>query len=144
MKKLTFFQDFQVPIHCSIVYNRGNTGAKADYDLLKGDAPEIAEKIKSILLDILAHPASGLGNPIALDGPFVGLWQRNYSLGHVVVYSFDDEKVRIISIGAREAALEKIPLESYSRDDEKSVMDQMSANRGHDGEPKVGIGQSWR
>ena len=33
----------------------------------------------------------------------------------------------------------RISVESYSKEDEQSVMGQMAANRGKDGEPKVGI-----
>ena len=113
--------------------------AKQEYDILKADAPALAEKVKSILKETVAHPETGSGAPTRLEGLLSGLWQRTYSPGQVVIYSFDDEAVTIASIGSRETALKKVQLESYSEKDEKSVMDQMSANRGKDGEPKVGI-----
>lgn len=113
--------------------------AKQEYDILKADAPALAEKVKSILKETVAHPETGSGAPTRLEGALSGLWQRTYSPGQVVIYSFDDEAVTIASIGSRETALKKVQLESYSEKDEKSVMDQMSANRGKDGEPKVGI-----
>lgn len=116
-----------------------SNSAKADYDLFKSDSPEIAEKIKAILRDILSHPAVGLGNPLELDGPFVDLWQRSYAPGQVIIYSFEDDLVKVVSIGSRENAMRKVFLEAYSGTDEKAVMEQMSANRGKDSEPKVGI-----
>ena len=104
--------------------------AKQEYDILKADAPALAEKVKSILKETVAHPETGPGAPTRLEGALSGLWQRTYSPGQVVIYSFDDEAVTIASIGSRETALKKVQLESYSEKDEKSVMDQMSANRG--------------
>ena len=113
--------------------------AKSEYDLLKADAPEAAAKVKSILKDTVAHPESGLGTPTKLEGDYSSLWQRTFAFGQVIIYSFDAEAVTVISIGSKENAMQKVPLESYSEQDEKSVMNQMAANRGKDGEPKVGI-----
>ena len=104
--------------------------AKQEFEILKSDAPEIAEKVKSVLKDTIAHPGTGAGVPTKLEGPYSGLWQRNYAPGQVIVYSFDDESVTVVSIGAKETALRKVQLETYSEQDEKSVMDQMAANRG--------------
>ena len=113
--------------------------ARQEYDTIKSDAPDIAEKVKSVLKDTMAHPETGAGVPTKLEGAYSGLWQRNYAPGQVIVYSFDGESVTVATIGSREAALQKIQLESYSAKDEESVMNQMAANRGKDGEPKVGI-----
>mgnify|MGYP003374280872 CR=1 FL=1 len=97
-----------------------SNSAKADFELYKADAPGVAEKIKAILRDILSHPSSGLGGPVELDGPFVDLWQRSFAPGQVIIYSFDDEEVKIVSIGTREGALKKVHLEAYT--DRKSVV----------------------
>lgn len=113
--------------------------AKEEYLILKADAPGIADKVKSILKDMLLHPESGIGTPTKLEGNYSGLWQRTYSPGQVIIYSFKDDTLTVVSIGSRDTALEKVKLESYSDKDEQSVMDQMAANRGKDGEPKVGI-----
>ena len=99
----------------------------------------MAEKVKALIKDTLSHPSVGSGNPTELDGPFVDLWQRSYGPNQVVIYSFDDETVRIVSIGAHEVALKKVFLEAYTGAEERSVMEQMSANRGKDRRPKVGI-----
>lgn len=109
------------------------------YERYKSDAPELARKIKDILKDALDHPAEGLGAPTCLDGPYSGLWQRSFSPGKVIIYSFDVENLRIVSIGDQTAALKSVHLEAYSQQEEDAVMAQMEANRGKDGEPKVGI-----
>ncbi|MBO6081886.1 MAG: type II toxin-antitoxin system YoeB family toxin [Bacteroidales bacterium] len=116
-----------------------SNSAKQEYDILKADAPEIAGKVKLILKETVAHPETGSGAPTKLEGAYSGLWQRTYSPGQVIIYSFGVDTVTVVSIGAREVALKKVELESYSAKDEKSVMEQMAANRGKDGEPKVGI-----
>lgn len=113
--------------------------AKEEYALLKADAPETAEKVKAILKDSLAHPETGTGAPTKLEGAYSGLWQRTYSSGQVVIYSFNNDALTVVSIGSRDTALKQIHLEAYSKKDEQSVMAQMAANRGKDGEPKVGI-----
>ena len=113
--------------------------AKESYELLKVDAPEVAERVKALLIDTVAHPDTGSGSPTKLVKVYSGFWQRTYSPGQVIIYSFNDEAVTIVSIGASETALQSVHLESYSRKDEQSVMEQMAANRGKDGEPKVGI-----
>lgn len=113
--------------------------AKESYGLLKTDAPDVAEKVKSILKDTATHPETGFGSPTKLERDYSGLWQRTYAPGQVIIYSFDEDAVTIVSIGARETALQHVHLESYSKQDEQSVMRQMAANRGKDGEPKVGI-----
>ena len=108
--------------------------ARQEYDTLKSDAPEIAEKVKSILKDTIAHPDTGAGVPTKLEGTYSGLWQRYFAPGQVIIYSFDDEAVTVASIGSRDTVLKRIQLESYSEKDEQSVMSQMAANRGKDGQ----------
>jgi Txe/YoeB family toxin of Txe-Axe toxin-antitoxin module len=113
--------------------------SKESYELLKTDAPELAEKVKSLLKDTVLHPDQGAGAPIKLEREYSGLWQRTYAPGQVIVYSVHEDAVTIVSIGAKETALQTVNLESYTKEDEQSVMGQMAANRGKDGEPKVGI-----
>ena len=113
--------------------------AQEAYAAYKADQSDIAAKIKAILQDTLLHPSEGLGNPVRLEGPYAHLWQRTFALNQVILYTYDDTGVKIISIGAKETALTHVHLESYSPEDERAVMEQMSGNRGKDGDPKVGI-----
>lgn len=116
-----------------------SNSAKASFDVYKSDNPILSDKIKSIIKDIVAHPKEGVGAPVALDGSYSGYWTRTFAPNGLIVYSFDNESVKIISIGASESALAQIKLEAYTESEEKAVMDQMAANRGKDNEPKVGI-----
>ena len=50
--------------------------AKESYGLLKTDAPDVAEKVKSILKDTATHPETGFGSPTKLERDYSGLWQR--------------------------------------------------------------------
>ena len=111
--------------------------AKESYGLLKTDAPELAEKVKSLLKDTVSHPDTGSGAPTKLEREYSGLWQRTYAPGQVITYSVHEDKVTIISIGAKETALQNVNLESYSKEDEQSVMGQMAANRGKDHIPVI-------
>ena len=113
--------------------------AKASFGVYKSDNPALSDRIKSILKDIVAHPTEGEGTPVALEGSYSGYWTRSFAPDGLIVYSFDSESVKIISIGVSESALAQIKLVAYTEAEEKAVMEQMSANRGKDDEPKVGI-----
>ena len=75
--------------------------AKESYELINNDAPEIAEKVKSILKDTISHPDTGSGSPTKLEGDFSGLWQRTYGPCQVIIYKIDEQAVTIVSIGAK-------------------------------------------
>lgn len=116
-----------------------SNSAKASFEVYKSDNSALSDRIKSILKDIVANPTEGEGNPVALEGSYSGYWTRSFAPDGLIVYSFDSESVKIISIGAVESALAQIKLVAYTEAEEKAVMEQMSANRGKDDEPKVGI-----
>ena len=116
-----------------------SNSAKASFDVYKSDNSALSDRIKSILKDIVANPTEGEGNPVALEGSYSGYWTRSFAPDGLIVYSFDSESVKIISIGVSESALAQIKLVAYTEAEEKAVMEQMSANRGKDDEPKVGI-----
>ncbi len=116
-----------------------SNSAKASFDVYKSDNPALSDRIKTILKDIVAHPTEGEGTPVALAGEYAGYWTRSFAPDGLIVYSFDSESVKIISIGVSESALAQIKLVAYTEAEEKAVMEQMAANRGKDDEPKVGI-----
>jgi toxin YoeB len=116
-----------------------SNSAKASFDVYKSDNPELSDRIKTILKDIVAHPTEGEGTPVALAGEYAGYWTRSFAPDGLIVYTFDSESVKIISIGVSESALAQIKLVAYTEAEEKAVMEQMAANRGKDDEPKVGI-----
>lgn len=113
------------------------------FELVKKNSPELAEKIKSILKDMLLHPAEGVGEPVCLNGEFKDVWQRKISHNEYINYMFNDEVLVVISIQVNESTknleASEIKLEGFTEDEYNSVMKLMSSNRGKDSEPKVGI-----
>ena len=116
-----------------------SNSAKASFDVYKSDNSALSDRIKTILKVIVSHPKEGEGTPVALAGEYAGYWTRSFAPDGLIVYSFDSESVKIISIGVSESALAQIKLVAYTEAEEKAVMEQMAANRGKDNEPKVGI-----
>ena len=117
--------------------------ALAAFELVKKNSPELAEKIKLILKDMLLHPAEGVGEPVCLNGEFKDVWQRKISHNEYINYMFNDEVLVVISIQVNELTknleTSEIKLEGFTEDEYNSVMKLMSSNRGKDSEPKVGI-----
>ena len=117
--------------------------ALTTFELVKKNSPELAEKIKLILKDMLLHPAEGVGEPVCLNGEFKDVWQRKISHNEYINYMFNDEVLVVISIQVNESTknleASEIKLEGFTEDEYNSVMKLMSSNRGKDSEPKVGI-----
>ena len=117
--------------------------ALATFELVKKKSPELAEKIKSILKDMLLHPSEGVGEPVCLNGEFKDVWQRKISHNEYINYMFNKEVLVVISIQVNESTknleASEIKLEGFTEDEYNSVMKLMSSNRGKDSEPKVGI-----
>jgi Txe/YoeB family toxin of Txe-Axe toxin-antitoxin module len=117
--------------------------ALTTFELVKKNSPELAEKIKSILKDMLLHPAEGVGEPVCLNGEFKDVWQRKISHNEYINYMFNNEVLVVISIQVNESTknleTSEIKLEGFTEDEYNSVMKLMSSNRGKDSEPKVGI-----
>lgn len=117
--------------------------ALTTFELVKKNSPELAEKIKSILKDMLFHPAEGVGEPVCLNGEFKDVWQRKISHNEYINYMFNNEVLVVISIQVNESTknleASEIKLEGFTEDEYNSVMKLMSSNRGKDSESKVGI-----
>ena len=116
---------------------------------IKDCEPELAEKIKLLLKDVLEHPDSGVGTPVRMSGRYAGVWARKISFENTLYYVFNEEKVVVLSIklssGHFTKSTETLPdsgglvVEAFSDEDYSSVLALMQANRGKDAEPKVGI-----
>ena len=114
------------------------------FQQVKSLDPARAERIKTILKDAVLHPESGIGEPVALDGKYKGLWQRKISFNEFLYYVFDEESLTVASIKIVNEAttldkLSTFEMGEFSEDDYASVMALMAANRGKDSEPKVGL-----
>jgi len=118
--------------------------ALASYNKLKDTSPKEAESIKDILQDIVSHPETGKGSPKALTGLLSGLWSRQYAFHRQIVYQISSYEIKVYAI-----SVDSLPGEassspdfqqtSYSEEEYRSVLAQMSANRGKEDTPKVGI-----
>ena len=114
------------------------------FQTIKSTDPKKAERIKTILKDALQHPEVGMGEPVALDGKYKGVWQRKISFNEFLYYVFDSEHLTVVAIKVASSVttVDKVPsfeLGEFSADDYASVMSLMAANRGKDSEPKVGL-----
>jgi toxin YoeB len=56
-----------------------------------------AEKILDLIQEIAKAPFSGTGKPEPLKYDLSGCWSRRIDQEHRIVYSVDDEKIRILS-----------------------------------------------
>lgn len=101
------------------------------------------EKVKLMLKDIIAHPDSGIGEPTKLEGAYKGIWRRSISSSESIYYIFNADTITIISLITASIQTSnrtgELTLQEFSKEDYDSVMALMSANRGKDSEPKVGI-----
>lgn len=123
--------------------------ALESYRSIKANNPDVADKIKSLLNDILAHPETGNGSPIQLQGRYRGIWIRQISFDRAIYYAFNEEKVFVLSLSFPEISdtassgenydRGNLVIDSFSEDEYASVMALMAANRGKDSQPKVGI-----
>lgn len=118
--------------------------ALASYNELKSAFPREANQIKDLLKDVLAHPESGKGTPVALTGALAGLWSREYGFCRQIVYQVLTDEIKVFAIGKHVLPVNTTPSAdfrqtSYSEDEYRSVLAQMAANRGKGDAPKVGI-----
>ena len=69
------------------------------FQTIKRLDPDKAERIKNILKDAMQHPEFGIGDPVALEGKYKGLWQRKISFNEFLYYIFNnDESVYVVAI----------------------------------------------
>ena len=107
---------------------------------IKDSEPELAEKIKLLLKDVLEHPDSGVGTPVQMSGRYSGVWARKISFKNTLYYVFNEEKVVVLSIKSSSFRFavntETMPdsgglvIEAFSDEDYSSVLALMQANRG--------------
>ena len=61
----------------------------------------IMNKITSLLKDIAEHPYTGIGKPEPLKYELAGYWSRRINSEHRIVYSVDEEVVRVYVLSMR-------------------------------------------
>ena len=63
--------------------------------------PNIAKRIKRILLDIREHPYTGIAKPEPLKYDLTGKWSRRINEEHRIIYSVNDDRVEIDILSMR-------------------------------------------
>lgn len=71
--------------------------AYADYLEIKKQDPNLAAKIKTLIVNIMEAPFSGLGKPEPLRYDLSGCWSRRINAMHRLVYRIVDDEVQILS-----------------------------------------------
>ena len=61
----------------------------------------IMNKITALLKDIAEHPYTGIGKPEPLKYELAGYWSRPINSEHRIVYSVDEEVVRVYVLSIR-------------------------------------------
>ena len=62
--------------------------AQYQYQCLKGRSVPYAERVKTFLKDIQAHPLSGLGSPALVEPSFPDYWERRFSGRGMIMYYY--------------------------------------------------------
>lgn len=76
--------------------------AKKDIALLKKNAGKaVTDKIEKLLLELIAHPKTGIGQVEQLKGERQGQWSRRIDKKNRLVYTIDDEVVTVEVISAK-------------------------------------------
>ena len=75
---------------------------EADYDLkkLKKSEPKAAEKALKLLKEIIYTPYTGTGKPHQLTGDRAGQWSRHITQKHRLVYTVNDNEIRVLVLSA--------------------------------------------
>ena len=81
--------------------------AMEQWEHWKKTNPNIAKRIKKILLDIREHPYTGIGKPEPLKYDLSGKWSRRINEEHRIVYSVNDDRVEIDILSMRHHYLKK-------------------------------------
>ena len=68
----------------------------------KKSNPRLFKKVTKILLDIMAHPRTGLGHPEALVGGNDITYSRHITADDRIIYDLYDDRVSVLIIHAEE------------------------------------------
>ncbi|MCF7846325.1 MAG: Txe/YoeB family addiction module toxin [Candidatus Peribacteraceae bacterium] len=70
---------------------------KADFDYWKKKKAPQFKKIKTLILDIVKHPFTGIGKPEPLKYDYAGFWSRRIDRVNRLVYEIEKGKIIVIS-----------------------------------------------
>ena len=75
--------------------------AMEQWEYWKKTNPNIAKRIKRILLDIREHPYTGIAKPEPLKYDLMGKWSRRINEEHRIIYSVNDDRLEIDILSMR-------------------------------------------
>ncbi len=75
--------------------------AYEQWEYWKKTNPNIAKRIKKILLDIREHPYSGIAKPERLKYDLAGKWSRRINEEHRIVYEVFEDRIEIDILSMR-------------------------------------------
>lgn len=74
--------------------------ALADIKKLKKSDKNSFGKLERLLVELQVHPYSGTGKPEKLKYESTGLWSRRISQKHRLIYTVNDDEVKVFIISA--------------------------------------------
>ena len=76
--------------------------AEAEYDLkrLRKSEPKSFEKAVKLLNEIMDTPYTGTGKPHQLTGDRAGQWSRRITQKHRLIYSVNENEIRVLVLAA--------------------------------------------
>ena len=75
--------------------------AMEQWEYWKKNNPDVAKRIKKILLDIREPPYPGIAKPEALKYDLTGKWSRRINEEHRIIYEVHNDKVEIDILSMR-------------------------------------------
>ena len=69
--------------------------AQEHWEYWKKNDPNITNRIKKLLADILEHPYTGIGKPEPLKYELAGKWSRRINSEHRLIYSVHNDMIEI-------------------------------------------------
>ena len=76
--------------------------AKEDIGFLKKSEILAYNKLKKVFQELREHPRTGTGKPeLMKHGKYKGLWSRRITSKHRLVYSIEDDEIRVLVISVK-------------------------------------------
>lgn len=76
--------------------------AEEDIKKLKKSDAAAFKKLEKLLLELMEHPYTGIGNPELLKHNLAGLYSRRISQKHRLIYAVNDTEIIVTVISAKD------------------------------------------
>lgn len=75
--------------------------AKKDISFLKKSDKKAFDKLRKLLNELKENPYEGTGKPKVLKHNFKGLWSRRITQKHRLVYSINENEIKVLIVSAK-------------------------------------------